>query len=112
MTFRPGILVSSLVLVALAVRCSLAQDPPFREILGKIKPKSPRESLDCLRVREGFRVELACAEPLVTDPIAIDWGPDGRLWVVDMGDYPTGGDGSEAAGGCPVLGGHRRRRSV
>ena len=88
------------MLVALAARCSLAQDPPFREILGKIKPKSPRESLDCLRVREGFRVELACAEPLVTDPIAIDWGPDGRLWVVDMGDYPTGGDGSEAAGGC------------
>ena len=100
MMFRPGILVAGLVLIALAVRSGPAQDPPFREILAKIKPKSPQESLKTLRVRDGFRVELVCAEPLVTDPIAIDWGPDGRLWVVDMGDYPEGGDGSEVASGC------------
>ncbi|MDC0936233.1 c-type cytochrome [Pirellulales bacterium] len=24
------------------------------------------------------------------DPIAFDWGPDGRLWVVEMADYPLG----------------------
>ena len=27
------------------------------------------------------------------DPIAFDWGADGRLWVVEMGDYPLGVDG-------------------
>ncbi len=30
------------------------------------------------------------AEPLVMDPVAFDWGPDGRLWVVEMRDYPNG----------------------
>ena len=30
------------------------------------------------------------SEPLVKDPIAFEWGPDGKLWVVEMGDYPLG----------------------
>ena len=34
------------------------------------------------------------------DPIAIDWGPDGRLWVVDMGDYPLGGGETPESRGC------------
>ena len=27
------------------------------------------------------------------DPVAIDWGADGKLWVVEMRDYPMGMDG-------------------
>jgi hypothetical protein len=38
-------------------------------------------------------VELVAAEPLVVDPVAFDWGADGRLWVVEMRDYPLGMDG-------------------
>ncbi|MEX0977259.1 MAG: PVC-type heme-binding CxxCH protein, partial [Pirellulales bacterium] len=36
---------------------------------------------------------------LVADPIAMAWGPDGRLWVVEMGDYPRGVDGKGGHGG-------------
>ena len=39
------------------------------------------------------------AEPLVQDPIAFAWGPDGKLWVVEMGDYPLGIDGKGKPGG-------------
>ncbi|MGI9429999.1 MAG: PVC-type heme-binding CxxCH protein, partial [Bythopirellula sp.] len=52
--------------------------------------RSPQESLRSIRVPTGLRVELAAAEPLVVDPVAFDWGPDGRLWVVEMRDYPNG----------------------
>ena len=38
-------------------------------------------------------------EPLVKDPIAFDWGADGKLWVVEMGDYPLGIDGKGKPGG-------------
>ena len=24
------------------------------------------------------------------DPVNFDWGPDGKLWVVEMRDYPNG----------------------
>ena len=62
-------------------------------------PKSPAESLKCIQVRPGFTVELMAAEPLVMDPIAFAWGPDGKFWVVEMGDYPLGVDGKGKFGG-------------
>jgi putative membrane-bound dehydrogenase-like protein len=57
-------------------------------------PKSAKESLACIQTKPGLRVELVASEPLVVDPVAIDWGPDGKLWVVEMRDYPTGMDGN------------------
>ena len=61
--------------------------------------RSAAESLKAIRVGPGLRVELAAAEPLVLDPIAFDWSADGRLWVVEMGDYPLGADGKGKPGG-------------
>lgn len=51
---------------------------------------TPQESLRALRTHADLRVELVAAEPLVVDPVAIDFGPDGRLWVAEMRDYPEG----------------------
>ena len=62
-------------------------------------PKSPAEALASMRVRPGFRVELVAAEPVVIDPVGLDWGPDGRFWVVEMRDYPQGIDGKGKPGG-------------
>lgn len=65
----------------------------FDELLRDVQPgpKSPQQSLRCLQPKPGFVAELVAAEPLVRDPIAFAWGPDGRLWVVEMTDYPLGG---------------------
>jgi putative membrane-bound dehydrogenase-like protein len=62
-------------------------------------PKSPEESLASIRVAEGMQIELVAAEPLIVDPVAIDFGPDGKLWVVEMYDYPEGLDGDYQPGG-------------
>lgn len=64
----------------------------FNELLEGVapQPKSPPASLKALAVRAGLQAEIVAAEPLVDDPIAFDWGPDGKLYVVEMGDYPTG----------------------
>ncbi len=61
--------------------------------------KSPQASLRSIRTRPGFQVELVAAEPMVMDPIAFAWGPDGKFWVVEMGDYPLGTDGKGKHGG-------------
>ena len=73
----------------------------FNDLLKNVEPlgKSPRASLDSIQVSPGFRVELMASEPLVEDPIAFDWGADGKLWVVEMGDYPLGLDGKGKPGG-------------
>jgi mono/diheme cytochrome c family protein len=48
---------------------------------------SPEHEMKEFRVPPGFRVELVAAEPLVQDPIAIDWDADGRMWVVEYPEY-------------------------
>src|SRR5438128_92769 len=55
------------------------------------------------RPRPGFTVELVAAEPLIQSPVAFDWGPDGRLWVVEMRDYPLGLDNKGKPGGRVVV---------
>lgn len=62
-------------------------------------PRSPAESLSALHLPEGFEARLVAAEPLVLDPVAFDWDAKGRLWVVEMADYPLGLDNAGARGG-------------
>lgn len=53
-------------------------------------PKSPQQSLALMQTTPNLRVDLVVAEPLIADPVAIDFGADGALWVAEMGDYPYG----------------------
>ena len=62
-------------------------------------PRPPEETRRGIRVPSGYRVELVAAEPEVLDPVAFDWDAAGRLWVVEMADYPSGLDGAGKAGG-------------
>lgn len=73
----------------------------FNDLLKDVDPgaRSPKAALESIRVRPGFKVETAACEPLLGDPIAFDWGADGKLWVVEMGDYPLGIDGKGQHGG-------------
>ena len=65
----------------------------------EVPPKSPADSLATIRTKPGLTVELAVSEPLVASPVAIDFGTDGKLWVVEMADYPMGLDGNWKPGG-------------
>ena len=48
---------------------------------------SPEEELARFTTQPGYRIELVAAEPLVQDPVAIDFDPDGRMYVVEMRAY-------------------------
>ena len=62
-------------------------------------PVTKEEALKTIRVRPGMKVELVAAEPLVMDPVDVAWGPDGRMWVVEMTDYPNGINDDGTPGG-------------
>ena len=51
-------------------------------------PREPAEAIRSFQVLDGFRLDLLAAEPLVTDPVAAAYDEDGRLYVVEMSDYP------------------------
>lgn len=88
---RPAIGTNRAEVVLLSPRRLIAFDMP--------PPKSPAEALASFRVRSGFRVELVAAEPVVVNPVAFDWDAAGRLWVVEMRDYPLSLDGQGQPGG-------------
>src|SRR4051794_10199867 len=113
---RSGTHAVAIVLVAVAAAASLANEPrPGRDDVSP--PMSPEEALRSFRLAPGLRVDLVAAEPLVVDPVAIDFGGAGKLLVWEMRDYPAGLDGNWKPGGGKVGGprggrlarGHRRQ---
>jgi putative membrane-bound dehydrogenase-like protein len=53
-------------------------------------PKSPEDSHACFEMEPGFRIDLVAGEPVVLDPVAIDFDQRGRMFVVEYSDYPVG----------------------
>jgi putative membrane-bound dehydrogenase-like protein len=78
------------VLSASALAGGCRSGPPF----------PPERALETFRLAEGFRIELAASEPAVREPVAMTFDPDGRLFVVEMSDYPMG---SETGGRVRLL---------
>lgn len=61
--------------------------PNYASELPRIPAKEPLESMATVQLKDGFRLELAAAEPLVRDPVAMAFDGDGRMFVVEMCDY-------------------------
>ena len=41
-------------------------------------------------VPDGFEMRLFASEPEVINPVAMDWDERGRLWVLELFEYPKG----------------------
>jgi putative membrane-bound dehydrogenase-like protein len=53
-------------------------------------PLSPAEAIKHFRLHPGLKIELVAAEPAVQSPVAMVFDEQGRLFVVEMPDYPNG----------------------
>ncbi len=60
---------------------------------GRSRGVDAEQALDSFQLTDGYTIELVAAEPLVQDPVNIAFDAQGRLWVVEMGDYPEGENG-------------------
>ncbi len=95
---RAGVLATALLVGWPLVGVSRAGDlPPERtatiqsgEAVESTGPLSAADALDSFEIAAGLRLETVACEPLVVDPVAIRFDEDGRMWVVEMRDYPTG----------------------
>ena len=56
-------------------------------------PLSPEEALARFQLAPGFRIEMVASEPMVENPIIIQFDADGRLWVVELRSYMPTADG-------------------
>ncbi len=78
-------LAAALVLVSVSLGADVAKPQA-----APASPLSPGDALKHFQLDPTCRIELAAAEPQVVDPVDIRFDEDGRMWVVEMGDYPHG----------------------
>ena len=70
----------------------LCQDDELGDNLIYVEGGVPRpEKLpDHLNVHPDFEISLVASEPLINNPMNINWDEKGRLWVAETPEYPNG----------------------
>lgn len=53
-------------------------------------PLPPEEAAAKMTLPEGFEARIFASEPQVVNPVAMTWDERGRLWVVELYEYPLG----------------------
>jgi putative membrane-bound dehydrogenase-like protein len=83
-------LLSFSLFTIVSISAVIAQEPTIDELASKllrIPVRSPAESLSEISMQDGFEVQLVASEPLVRDPVAIDFDEHGRMYVVELPEY-------------------------
>jgi len=88
--YAPIVLVLILALDSLAQSKPATLPPDLAALTAAEKPLTPAQALAAMRTEPGLRVELAAAEPLTGDPVALAWDERGRLFVAENRGYPEG----------------------
>ncbi|WP_198513486.1 PVC-type heme-binding CxxCH protein [Confluentibacter lentus] len=52
-------------------------------------PMTPEESMSLMQVPVGFELKLFASEPMIFNPMYMNWDEKGRLWVIETVDYPN-----------------------
>jgi putative membrane-bound dehydrogenase-like protein len=58
-------------------------------------PLRPEDAQKKFTVPTGFEIRLFAAEPEVVNPVAMTWDERGRLWVLELYEYPLGAKAGE-----------------
>ena len=108
--FRATALLAVLAVVSVSAFQSSPANrpwPPGVQQVGNESPVlSPEEALKTFFMPPGYRIELVASEPMIQEPVAIDWDTEGRLWAVEMPGFMadiTGSNEHEPIGRVVVL---------
>ena len=64
---------------------------------------TPEEAVKTMTVKDGYKVNVWAAEPLMTQPMAFCWDDRGRLWIAENRDYESRGHGFSNSGDSRIL---------
>ena len=77
---------------------SSIQGEPDRKVIQKpnTAPLNPSDSMKLINLPKGFSLELVASEPQISEPVALTWDGNGRMYVVEMRGYMQSMDGTGA----------------
>src|SRR5436190_24078706 len=85
---RIAILLAICCVAAVAAQQRSPVNRPWPPGLQKVPDQSPAltpaEALKTFYMPPGYHLELVASEPLIQEPVALDWDLEGRLWAVEM----------------------------
>ncbi len=58
-------------------------------------PLTPEQSRLSFHMPEGYHMELVASEPMITEPVAIAWDGNARMYVAQMETYTQDADGTD-----------------
>jgi mono/diheme cytochrome c family protein/HEAT repeat protein len=64
-----------------------AWPPSLQQVSEESPALSPEAEAKTFFLPPGYHAELVASEPMVEDPILIDWDANGRMWVIEMIGY-------------------------
>jgi putative membrane-bound dehydrogenase-like protein len=88
-------MVQHLGLLSLAALTAASSFGAGRQLTGVYAPAStapldPAEAAQKMSLPEGFEARIFASEPQVVNPVAMTWDERGRLWVLELYEYPLG----------------------
>jgi glucose/arabinose dehydrogenase/mono/diheme cytochrome c family protein len=113
MKSKKVLIISVVSLSVLIYTCKVQKPYPVeRDAEGRIlvnehpnpAPMSAEESMKHMYLPKGYHLELIADEPMVSQPVAIAWDGDGRLYVAEMNTYMRDVDGTgEGKPSCQIV---------
>ena len=82
-----ALLIAGLVMTGSAYQTGKPWPPGVQQVSDESPVLSPEDEMKTFYMPPGYHVELVASEPMVEEPIFIDWDPDGRLWVIEERGY-------------------------
>jgi putative membrane-bound dehydrogenase-like protein len=87
--------MKQIVIVFLALAAAASCFAAGKQLTGVYAPTPtpalpPAEAQKKFTVPDGFEVRLFASEPDVINPVAMTWDARGRLWVLELYEYPLG----------------------
>jgi mono/diheme cytochrome c family protein len=107
---RAAILILVTCVVTVSAFQSSPPNRPWPPGVQKVSAESPvltpEQALQTFYMPPGYRLELVASEPMIQEPVAIDWDTAGRLWAVEMPGFManlTGSNEHDTIGRVVVL---------
>ncbi len=66
----------------------IVKDPPVDFL-------SPEESIKTMYLPEGYRMEVVASEPMINEPVTVEWDGNGKMYVAEMLTYMQDIDGTD-----------------
>lgn len=76
------------IFLLVIVLCASAFPALAQDTLLTVPEPDVEKELAAFEVAEGFEVNLFASEPMIANPIHMNWDDEGRLWVVGSAVYP------------------------